>query len=185
MSLGYRKTLMVGQIQGPTLTAAAAATCLPAHKYTLPAAAFDAVGQVLWGKLTGRISCAVTTPGTARFDVRLGGTVVFDSLAMNLNIVAKTSVHFEFEFLITLRAPVGSASTFMQWGKFNSEAVIGSPLPTVGGSGVLLVPYNTAPVVGSAVDTQTALSLDMFFTQTVATGSLNVEQAVFEAPRWE
>jgi len=184
MSLGYRKTLMVAQIQGPTLTAAASATCLPATKTTIPAAAFDTVGQVLWGKLTGRISCAVTTPGTARFDVRLGGTVVFDSLAMNLNIVAKAAVHFEFEFLLTLQI-VGAAGKFMQWGKFTSEAVIGSPLPTVGGSGVLLVPYNTAPVQGAAVDLQTALSLDMFFTQTVATGSLNVEQAVFEAPRWE
>jgi hypothetical protein len=184
MSFGYRKCLATTQVQGPTLTAAAAATCLPLTKATLPAGAFDALGQTLWGRLTGRISCVVTTPGTARFDLRLGGTVVFDSLAMNLNIVAKVNVHFEFEFMLTLRT-LGSVASFMQWGKFTSEAVIASPLPTVGGSGVLLVPYNTAPVVGATVDAQTALSIDSFFTQTVATGSLNVEQAVFEAPRWE
>jgi hypothetical protein len=184
MSLGYRKCLTATQIDGPTLTAAAAATCLPATKYTLPAAAFDTIGQVLWGRLTGRISCAVTTPGTARFDLRLGGTVVFDSLALNLNIVAKVNVHFSFEFMLTLRA-VGSAANFIPWGKFESEAVIASPVPTVGGSGVLFVPYNTAPVVGGNFDSQVAQSLDVFFTQTVATGSLTVHQAVVEAPRWE
>jgi hypothetical protein len=184
MSLGYRKTLYVAQIEGPTLAAAAAATCLPATKPTLAAGAFDQIGQTLWGRLTGKISCAVTTPGTARFDVRLGGTVVFDSLAIPLNVVAKANVHFEFEFLLTLRA-IGAAANFMQWGKFTSEAVIGSPLPTVGGSGVLLLPFNTAPVVGGNFDSQAAQSIDVFFTQTVATGSLNVEQAVFEAPRWE
>jgi hypothetical protein len=184
MSFGYRKTIGVIHTDGPTLTAAAAATCLPATKSTIAAGAYDAEGQTLWGKLTGRISCVVTTPGTARFDVRLGGTVVFDSLAMPLNIVAKTNVHFEFEFLLTLRA-IGSAANFEQWGKFTSEAVIGSPLPTVGGSGVLLVPYNTAPIVGGNFDSQAAQTLDMFYTQTVATGSLTVHQAVFEAPRWD
>ncbi len=184
MSLGYRKTLYTAQTDGPTLTAAAAATCLPATKATLAAGAFDAIGQTLWGKLTGRISCAVTTPGTARFDVRLGGTVVFDGLAMNLNIVAKTSVHFAFEFLLTLRT-IGSAANCMGWGKFESEAVIASPLPAVGGSGFFLLPLGTAPAVGGNFDSQAAQSLDVFFTQTVATGSLTVHQAVFEAPRWE
>jgi len=184
MSVGYRKVLATTQTQGPTLTAAAAATCLPLTKTTIPADTYSTAGQTLWGRLTGRISCVVTTPGTARFDLRLGGTVVFDSLAMNLNVVAKVNVHFEFEFLLTLRT-IGSVASFLQWGKFTSEAVILSPLPTVGGSGVLLVPYNTAPVVGGTFDAQAAQSLDMFFTQTVATGSLNVEQAVFEAPRWE
>lgn len=184
MSFGYRKTLMSITSAGPTLTAAAAATCLPTQKSTLPAGAFDALGQTFWGKVTGKISNVVTTPGTARFDLRLGGTVVFDTLAMNLNIVAKTNVHFDLEFLLTLNT-VGSAASFMQWGQFTSEAVIGSPLPTVGGSGVLLVPYNTAPVVGGTFDSQAAQQIDLFFTQTAATGSLTVLQAVFEAPRWE
>lgn len=184
MSIGYRKTLYSSQIDGPTLTAAAAATCLPATKATAPANYFDAIGQVFAGKITGRISCAVTTPGTARFDVRLGGTVIFDSLAMNLNIVVKASVHFEFKFLLTVRA-IGSAANFMGWGKFTSEAVIGSPLPTVGGSGVLLVPVATAPAVGANFDSQVSQQVDLFFTQTVATGSMTVHQVLLESPRWE
>ncbi len=167
-----------------SLTAAAAATCLPATKATAPANYFDSLGQVFLGTITGRLSCAVTTPGTARFDVRLGGTVIFDSLAMNLNIVAKTSVHFEFKFLLILRA-IGAAANFEQWGKFTSEALIGSPLPTVGGSGVVLVPYNTAPVVGGTFDSQVSQQVDVFFTQTVATGSLTVHQVLLESPRWE
>ena len=145
---------------------------------------FDTLGQVLAGKITGRISCVVTTPGTARFDLRLGGTVVFDSLAMNLNIVAKVAVPFEFEFLLTLRA-IGAAANFMGWGKFTSEALIGSPLPTVGGSGVVLVPYNSAPVVGGNFNSAAAQTVDCFYTQTVATGQLIVHQALFESPRWE
>lgn len=184
MSIGYRKTIYSAQVDGPTLTAATNATCLPATVPPLPGGYFDAIGQVLWGKLTGRISCAVTSPGTARFDVRLGGTVVFDSLAMNLNIVAKVNVHFAFEFLLTLRA-IGAAANFEQWGQFTSEAVIGSPLPTVGGSGVLLVPYNTAPVVGGNFNSAVAQTLDVQFTQTLATGSLTVHQAVIESARWE
>jgi hypothetical protein len=185
MSLGYRKGIISAQVDGPTLTAAASATCLPpAMRKTLAANYWDAIEQQLLGEITGRISCAVTTPGTARFDVRLGGTVIFDSLAMNLNIVAKVNVHFSFKFMLTLRA-VGAAANFHGWGRFESEAVIGSPLPTVGGSGCLLVPVATAPAVGGNFDSTIAQQLDMNFTQTVATGSLTVHQAIFEAHRWE
>jgi len=185
MSLGYRKGIITAQIDGPTLTAAASATCLPAAaRRGLPANFFDAIEQTLLAKLTGRISCVVTTPGTARFDLRLGGTVIFDSLAIPLNIVAKVNVHFELDILLTLRA-VGAAANFFGQGRFSSEAVIGSPLPSVGGSGMILLPYNTAPVVGGNFDSTIAQQLDCNFTQTVATGSLTVHQALFESHRWE
>lgn len=184
MSLGYRKHIYSTQIAGPALTAAAAATCLPATKPTLPANFFENLGQVVWIKAHGAISCAVTTPGTGRFDVRLGGTVIFDTLAMNLNIVAKTNVPFELEIMLTLRA-VGSAGNLMGVGRFSSEAVIASPLPSVGGSGVFILPQSAAPAVGGNFDTQVAQQLDCFFTQTVATGSMTLHQFVVESARWE
>jgi hypothetical protein len=185
MSFGYRKALVSQQADGPTLTAAAAATCLhAASKKTLAANFYEVFGHVLAIKAAGRISCAVTTPGTARFDVRFGGTVVFDSLAIPLNIVAKTNVPFELEIFMSMRT-VGSAANFMGWGRFASEAVVGSPLPSVGGSGVIQLPYNVAPAVGGNFDATVSQLVDLFFTQTVATGSLTLHQYLLEAPTWE
>jgi len=181
-SLGYWDTLINSQVDGAALTAAAAATCLPAAaKRTIPANFFDVIGKQLILEASGRISCAVTTPGTARFDLRLTGTVVFDTLAMNLNIVAKTSVHWALRVLLTCRA-IGTAANLMGQGTWTSEAVIASPLPTVGGSGVFTVPYNTAPVVGANFDSTISQVADLFFTQTVATGSMTLHQFALYSP---
>jgi hypothetical protein len=145
---------------------------------------FFNVDDMLKITLAGRISCAVTTPGTARFDVRFGpnGTiVVFDTGALNLNVVAKTNVPFLLEILLSCRS-VGAltASTLMGVARFQSEAVVGSPLPSVGGNGLLLAPVG-APVVGAGFDNTAANAVDVFFTQTVATGSMTVHQMGIES----
>jgi hypothetical protein len=184
MALGYRKGLYASQIDGPTLTAAAAATMLPATKITLIPNFFDAIGQVFLIKVHGRISCAVTTPGTARFDVRLGGTVIWDSLAIPLNIVAQVTVPYELDIMLTLRG-IGSAATFIGVGRFTSHAVVGAAAPGTGGATSEMLPYNTAPVVGTSFDTEVSQQVDMFFTQTAATGSMTAHQIFFESPRWE
>lgn len=166
---------------GPTLTAAAAASCLPTYMPTTLPAGYWQIGRIWRWRMHGRISCAVTTPGTARFDLRLGGIVVFDTLAIPLNVVAKTNVPWWLDVLLTCRAVgSGTSANIMGAGTFISEAVIGSPAATVGGNGVLTVPFNTAPVVGGGFNSQAALTLDSFFTQTVATGSLTVHQCVLE-----
>jgi hypothetical protein len=176
MSQSWVETLVNAQVDGPTLTAAAAASCIPpASKFTLRANYFDVIGKQLLVKASGRISCVVTTPGTARYDIRFGATVVADSLAMNLNIVAKTSVNWELELLLTCRA-IGASGNLMWQGRWASEAVIASPLPTVGGSGMFTLPYNSAPAVGANFDTTASQAVDMFFTQTVATGSMTLHQ---------
>jgi hypothetical protein len=54
-----------------------------------------------------------------------------------------------------------------------SEAIIGSPLPAVGSNGSLIIPVGT-PAVGAGMDNTAASALDVFFTQTVATGSMTV-----------
>lgn len=185
MSVGFWKVLVSAQGDGSALTAAAAASALPsAAKYTLPASTFQYAGQLLHVHASGRISCAVTTPGTARFDLRLGGTVVFDTLAMNLNIVAKTNVHWILDAYGEFRSP-GSTSNFLWQGYWLSEAVIASPLPTVGGSGIFTVPYNTAPAVGSNWDSNAAQAVDFQFTQTVATGSMTLHQFYLETATFE
>lgn len=173
----WQETIVAGTVDGPTLTAAAAASCIPTPSRIILPNNYFYIGKLLKVVLHGRISCAVTTPGTARFDIRLGpsGTVVvFDTLALNLNIVAKTTVPWLLEIWLTCRAVgTGTSSNFFGVGNFQSEAVVGAPLPTAGGNGSLLVPVGT-PAVGGGFDNTAANAFDVFFTQTVATGSLTV-----------
>jgi hypothetical protein len=112
--------------------------------------------------------------------VRFGGTNVFDSLAMNLNIVAKTNVAWWLEILLTCRA-IGATGNLMGINRWESEAVILSPLPAVGGHGVLQGPVGTAPAVGGNFDTTTTQQVDVFFTQTVATGSMTCHQFTLDS----
>lgn len=167
---------------GPALSAAAAASCLPTNvPFALPAGYFQ-IGRVLRLRASGRISCVVTTPGTARFDLRVAGVVAFDTLAMPLNIVAKTNVPWVLDVILTCRAAGSSTTTnLIGQGMWLSEASINTALPATGpGPGGQLVPYNTAPVVGTGFNCQTANTLDFFFTQTVATGSMTCHQFLLE-----
>lgn len=167
---------------GPTLTAAAAASCWPTYMPTTLPASYFQIGRVWRLTMRGRISCAVTTPGTARFDLRLGGVIAFDTLAMPLNIVAKTNVPWSLEVNLTCRAVgSGTSANLMGQGYWLSEASINTAAAATGpGPGGQMVPYNTAPVVGTGFNSQSALTLDCFFTQTVATGSMTVHQAMIE-----
>jgi hypothetical protein len=180
----FQETLVMGTTDGPTLTAAARASCIPtASRIVLPSNYFY-IGKAIKVVMSGRISCVVTTPGTARFDICLGAagtTIVFDTLALNLNVVAKVTVPWFLEVLLVCRAVgSGTATTFFPRGVFQSEAVVGSPLPTVGGNGSLMVPVGT-PAVGAGTDVNAASIIDVFFTQTVATGSLTVHNYQIDA----
>jgi hypothetical protein len=188
MSLNtWQETLLSHRGDGTALTAAAAASLLQGAsatraKYTFPANFFE-VHKRIRISAAGRISCAVTTPGTARFDVRLGGTVVWDSLAINLNVVAKTNVPWQLQVELLCQA-VGDSTTatlFPGHCWWKSEAVVGSPLPTVGGSGIVLLPYNTAPAVGAGFSSIVSQAFDLFFTQTVATGSCQLHTLSIES----
>ena len=171
------QTIVAAATDGPTLTAAARNSCIPtANRIVLPNNFFY-IGRAIKFLLSGRISCVVTTPGTARYDICMGSagtTVVYDTLALNLNIVAKTTVPWMLEVLLVCRAVgTGTSTTFFPRGQFTSEAVVGSPLPAAGGNGSLLAPV-AAPAVGAGMDNTAASALDVFFTQTVATGSMTV-----------
>ena len=169
--------LVIGSSDGPTLTAAAAASCIPVASRLILPNNYWTVGKQWKLRIGGRISCAVATPGAARFDLRTGpsGTIVaFDSGALGLNVVAKINVPFLLEVDLTCRA-VGNAAltTLFGLGRFVSEAVVGAPLPSAGGNGTLLCPVG-APALGTGFDNTAANAVDVFFTQTVATGSMTV-----------
>lgn len=173
----WNETIVMSATDGPTLTAGTRASCIPtANRIILPNNFFY-IGRAIRITMGGRITCAVTTPGTARFDICLGAagtTVVFDTLALGLNTVAKATVPWKLDVTLVCRA-VGNGvlTTFFPVGTFQSEAVVGAPLPAAGGNGILMVPVGT-PAVGAGMDNTAASALDVFFTQTVATGSLTV-----------
>jgi hypothetical protein len=179
----WRECYVTSQVDGPTLTAAAAATCIPpAAKALVLPNGFFYIGRKVKITAQGRISVANPSPGTGRFDVRLGGTVVFDTAAFNLNAtVAKTNVPWWLEIDLICRAiGSGTSANLFGFANFQSEAVVGSPANTAGGNGSLLAPVG-APAVGAGFDSTAALSVDLFFTQNVATGSLTVHLYAFEA----
>jgi len=158
---------------GPTLTAAAAASCVQTYVPTTLPAGYWQIGRIWRVTQAGRISCAVTTPGTARWDMRLGGTVVFDTLAIPLNIVVQTTVPWFLQYTVTCRAVgSGTAANLFGQGFWLSQAALNVAAPATGpGPGGNTLPYNATPVVGGGFNSQSALTLDFFFTQTVATGS--------------
>ena len=175
-SNSWNQTLISAQVAGSALTAAAAASALPAAaKFTFPANLLK-IGDKLQVKAAGIISCAVTTPGTARFDVRFGSAVVFDSAAMNLNVVAKTNVPWWVDIEMVVRS-IGASTSATIWGQgiFASEAVVGSAAPSAGSSGILLMPGSSVGV-GTGFDSTISNVIDFFFTQSVATGSMTLEQ---------
>jgi len=167
---------------GPTLTGAAAASCVPTYVPAPIPGNYWQIGRTWRITANGRISCVVTTPGTARFDLRMGATTVWDTLAMPLNIVAKTNVVWNLNVLLTCRSVGPTAGcTLMGIGNWFSEASLNTALPATGpGPGGQSVPYNTAPVVGTGFDSTISNQMDFRFTQTVATGSMTMHQFCIE-----
>lgn len=170
------QTLISAQVDGTAVTAASATTLLPpAAKFTFPANLLK-IGDKLQLKASGRMSNVVTTPGTARFDVRFGSVVVFDSAAINLNIVAKTNVGWWLDIELTCRSiGASTAATMFGQGLWASESGIAAAANTAGGNAVFNLPVS-APAVGTGFDSTTSFTVDLFFTQTVATGSIQLHQ---------
>lgn len=185
MSLGYVETICEAQVDGPTLTAAAAATCLPAAvkgPSTLKPGYFDKVGKKLRIEAWGKITSLITTPGTARFDVRFQSTVIFDGLAVLLDTVAAhTNVGWHLLIDLTCRA-IGTTGNFSGHGIWVCEDILGVPATAPKGVLTAILPWNSTPAVGANVDLTIQNTVDLFFTQTVATGSMTLQQFAMYSP---
>lgn len=173
--LGYSWTAVASQVDGAALASSTSATSLlpSSAKFTLPAN-FLSIGTKFRVRAAGRVSTVVTTPGTLTLDVRFGSVIIATSPAFALNIVAKTNVSWILEWDMTCRAIGGSTSAnFMHIGKWTSEAVIGSPVPGTGGSGVLLIPAS-APAVGTGFDSTAAQQIDLFGTWSISNAANSI-----------
>jgi hypothetical protein len=185
MAQGFWQTLSTLQVAGTALTAAARAsmtqgTGATQSRYTLPGNALKYLGDQLRVYATGIISCAVTTPGTARFDVAIATAAVMDTQAMPLNIVAQTNTPWILDLTGTVTT-TGTAGVLTWTGLFTSSANINSALPATGpGPGGQVVPYSGTATGGStasaAINFTISNLLDLYFTQTVATGSCQLLQ---------
>jgi hypothetical protein len=168
------ETIICGATDGPVNIAGTRASCIPTAERKVLPNNFFYIGRAiryLWG---GRLSCAVTTPGTCRWDITMGSagtTIVFDTLALGMNIVAKTTVPYTADVSLVCRA-VGTSTTttFFPSGSVCSEALVGAGLPTVSGNTYLNVPVGT-PAVGAGMDNTAASALDLFYTHSLGTAS--------------
>lgn len=176
-SNSWWQTLVTAQVAGPTLTAAAAVQALPGQaQFTFPAGLLK-IGDDFDLSASGILSCVATTPGTARWDVRFGSTVVFDGLAMNLNVAAQTNVPWNLNIKLTCRSIGNSTSaTFAGTGWFSSPAIVGAAAITAGGSTIFNLPNTTGFSVGGGFDSTVSNVVSLFYTQTVATGSMTLER---------
>lgn len=172
----FQESIITAQGDGTPITAAAATSLLPAAaKFTLPAN-WWAIGRKMKIQAWGRISSLITTPGTALFDVRMGGTVVFNGGAILLDTVAgHTNVGWKLEVDLTCRA-IGTAGNVFGGGLWTCEDILGVPATAPKGVLVAMLPWNTAPAVGGNFDTTVTQVIDLFFTQTVATGTVTLHQ---------
>lgn len=142
---------------------------VPAYcKWILDAGFFKRPGDEIIVEAAGRVSNIVTTPGTLTLKIKLGSVTVWDSGAIQLNAVAKTNVPWRLRVPLTCRAVgAGVSANLLGIGEFQSESVVGSPLPSAGGNGVLLVPVG-APAVGTGFDSTAAQTIDLTATFSIA-----------------
>ena len=174
----WRETFIVATGDGSALANSTTATSIlpAAAKFTLPSAFFQAVdGKTLRVRATGRISTVVTAPGTLTLEVRFGSTAVFTSGAMTLNTTAQTNVHWLLDAYLPIRT-VGASTSAALFGQgiWQSHAVIGSAAPTAGTAGTHMLPYNSAPAVGTGFDSTAAQTVDLYATWSVANASNSI-----------
>lgn len=181
MNNTFYQSLIAAQSAGSALTNSTVATSLlPSHaKVTLPQNFFWYTGQKLRVIASGSISTVITTPGTFAFDLKFGSTIVFAGANMTLNVNAQTNTHWYLEIDLTARA-VGSSANLMGVGRWSSHAVIGSSAPSAGGAGTHMLPYNTAPAVGTNFDSTATQQIDLFGTWSVANASNSITLHQFE-----
>lgn len=171
-----QQTIIAAYSDGPTLTAAATASALPTYCVTTLPAGYWQIGRMWRITAAGRVSCAVTTPGTFRFDLRMAAVTVFDTLALPLNIVAQTTVPWWLQVYLTCRSVgSGTSATLFGQGYIMSTAMLNTAAVATGPwTGDIPVPYNAAPAAGTGFDSTIANAIDWRFTQTVATGSMTM-----------
>lgn len=189
MSKGFLERLIDIGINGTALATSTAQTSLmlgvTGEMATLPAKYFERIGKSFRFRAAGRMGTVVTSPGTLTLKIRLGAVDVWSSGAIPLNIVAKTDVPWELviEDLVCRSIGSSTSATLLGIGRFNSEAVIGAPLNSVGGNGSLMVPVG-APTVGTGFDSTSAQLFDFNATWSTSNAANTIRLETLAVDAW-
>lgn len=178
----WRENLVdIGEDGSPVTNTTLPGNLLPSGRSpVLPSGYFSTPGVSLIIRAHGRISTLVTTPGTLTFDVRFGSVSVLTSPAFALNVNAKTNVPWELYIKLVCRSiGAGSSATVLGMGYWRSEAVIGSPLPSAGGVGTLMIPSG-APIVGTGFNSEDAQQVALRATWSVTSPSNSITMHMCE-----
>ena len=171
---------------GPTITGTTPQSCRPiAAPLSLPPA-FWTVGKWLALDMAGKISTVIRNargdrdelPGSARFDLRMGGAIVWDGLAALLNPdIALTDVPWSLALALRCMAIDSSGiATFQGSALFTSDAVKGTSATQPSAAGAALLPWAATPATGATgADAYRAQDVDVFYTQTQPRASLTVQ----------
>mgnify|MGYP001559815439 CR=1 FL=1 len=179
---GWRQVLVESAAAGTAITAASETSMIPAaQKYTLPANYFYRIGQMMKITACGIISSVITTPGTARFKVKFGATIAFDGLAVLLDsVAAHTNVGWWLDIWLQLTT-TGTSAALFGWGRWTCEDILGVPATAPKGCLTAFLPWNSAPAAGATWDSTATQVIDLTFTQTAASGSLQCQSYVVES----
>jgi hypothetical protein len=168
-----RRTLLAANVlDGPTNNSTALTSLLDSLSKTSVSPNFFKVGDKLLIEAWGQTTLTITTPGTKKFTVRFGSVDVFASPAFALNTSGGT-FNWRLSIVLTLFTVSGSPALWAWRGNcmFSSQAVIGSPSPSSGGSDNLFGPEG-AQVDGTAYDNSVSQVIDLLETNTVASGDI-------------
>ena len=190
MSQGFYLSEVALQAAGTALTNSTTRTSLTTGstqgRFTLPANALKAPGDVLIIDATGVISTVVTTPGTLTIDLGFGGTAILTTGAMTLNAVAQTNTPWYLRIMATaLTVGAGTAATLRYTGFWLSPASINVALGATGpGPGGQIVPYSGtatgATTAGaSGFDSTISNVIDINATWSVASASNSITMQQF------
>lgn len=175
---------------GPTLTGTAAASCVPVACPLMLLAGYWQPGMRWRLTLAGKLSSSILDPrglvnqlpGTARFDLRFGAQVVWDSLPITLNASgAYSNVPWRLDVELVCRS-VGGGNTavLLGTGIFTCADLDGASTAPPAAGGSIVVPVASAPAVGGVFDAGARLGVDVMFSQTASTGSLTVSHYAIE-----
>lgn len=135
-------------------------------------------GRLLHGRVFGKASCVVTTPGTQTFKLRWGGiagTVLATSAALTQNVAAQTDDTWLFDFYVQCIS-AGVLGTFLTYGHFvRGNRAVGA---------LADITPDLIPATGLAnvvVDSTVDKLLSLTYTSSVTTASITAMSYFLEA----
>lgn len=177
----WRETLYATVADGTAVTAAAKTILVP--DFTLPAN-YMYQGRVLKYTLFGKMSSAITTPGTFVHSLNWGGSggiVLAASGAWAPDpTAASTNIAWRVEYDLVCRlVGSGTSGTILTFGQMDLKDYDDASATSLKGNLDMMTFPDAAAAVG--VDTTSAKALSPTVTPSVATGSVTAMLAVLEA----